>query len=235
MYQNFVPQDSVQQYVSQYTGHPYAPNGGDPYAGPTGYSMAANGPGPYGGIPFGPAFPPGGPGFPPGGPGFPPGGPGFPPVGPGAFSVQSGYEGFLVPSIVAPPPPPPPLFSALRSILPRSLMSLFMRSGDYIVRSLSFLFFGGIFTTAVCSMTPLCTITFPLLALLRFPTSATTLLQKTLGTEITTDRVARAAEFVGTALMKYQQLQAEQKNDNEAQSTKETTQKSSEDTADVPN
>lgn len=197
MYQNFVPQDNVQQYVSSYAGHPFGPASGpggiDPYSihGPTGYSMAPGLAGPYGGIPYGPGFP----------------------GGPGAFTVQSGYEGFLVPSVL-PPPPPPPFAGAVGLLqnllpLPRSLMSLIMRSGSYIFNSLAVVLLGGAVTTAFCTLTPLCTITFAALPLLGLRDTATAL-QKTLGQEITTDRVARAAEFVGTALVKYQTLQAEQ-------------------------
>lgn len=198
LYQNFVPQENVQQYVSSYAGHhPFGPPSGhggiDPYSihGPTGYSMAPGPSGPYAGIPYGPGFP----------------------GGPGAFTVQSGYEGFLVPSVIPPPPPPPfqGAFGLLRNLMPmpNSLISLLMRSGGYIFNSLAVVLFGGAVTTALCTLTPLCTITFAALPLLGLR-DTTTALQKALGQEITSERVARAAEFVGTALVKYQTLQAEQ-------------------------
>lgn len=173
MYQNFVPQDNVQQYVNSYGG-PYAPGG-----------HAVGYPVPYGG--------------------------GY---GPGAgLAFQSGYEGFLMPHIPQIPPPPPPgpgLMDIFRSSLPysRTVTSMLMRSGTYLMNSIFVVLFGGAVTTAICTLTPLCTITFaalPFLGLRESLTSKT--IKESIASEITSDRVRRAAEFVRTALEKYNQIQ----------------------------
>lgn len=221
LYQTFVPQESVQQYVNSYGG-PYPPNNGgggvnggieliDVSAAPGGGIPIINGGGGGGIGPIG-----GGGGGPIGGPyalgpyGFPLGaGP------PGGFSVQSGFEGFLVPHVPGPPPPPPPPpysigpgpFDLLRAIIPQSIASIFMRSGGFLLQSIGVILFGGAVTTAICSMTPLCTISFAALPLLGLRDGATKAVTDALSKEVTTDRVARAAAFVQNAIAKYQQLQ----------------------------
>lgn len=179
LYQNFVPQDNVQQYVNSYGG-PYAPN-----AHAVGYP-----------IPYGPGY------------------------GPSPYGVQSGYEGFLIPQIAPPPPPPPSFLENFRNILPfpQTVMSMFMRSGTYLLSSIGVVLFGGAVTTAICTFTPFCTITFaalPFLGLRESLTSKT--IKESIASEITSDRVRRAAEFVRTALEKYNQIQEdinkESKND----------------------
>lgn len=84
---------------------------------------------------------------------------------PGAFAVQSGYEGYLVPgppqnSVETRDEPSP--VSALTSSLPT-----FMRMTSQLGRAFAFLMsllavtvFGGGITTAICTFTPLCTISF---------------------------------------------------------------------------
>ncbi|KAJ6638892.1 hypothetical protein Bhyg_11630 [Pseudolycoriella hygida] len=161
MYQNFVPQDSVQQYVNSYGG-PYAPG-----AHAVGYP-----------IPYGAGY------------------------GPGGFALQTGF------------------LDIFRNTLPypRTIMSMLMRSGTYLLSSIGVILFGGAVTTAICTLTPLCTITFaalPFLGLRETLTSKT--IKESIANEITSDRVRRAAEFVRTALEKYNQIQedfdTETKND----------------------
>lgn len=169
LYQTFVPQDNVQQYVSSYGG-PYAP-------GPNAVGYPAAYPGPY---------------------------------GPGGFALQTGYEGYLFPQVPAPPPPPPGLLDIFRSTLPYSttVTSMLMRSGTYLLSSIGVILFGGAVTTAICSFTPLCTITFAALPFLGLRESLTTkTIKEAVANEITSDRVRRAAEFVRTALEKYNQIQ----------------------------
>lgn len=84
---------------------------------------------------------------------------------PGAFAVQSGYEGYLVPgppqnSVETRDEPRP--VSALTSSVPT-----FMRMTSQLGRAFAFLMsllavtvFGGGITTAICTFTPLCTISF---------------------------------------------------------------------------
>lgn len=134
---------------------------------------------------------------------------------PGGFAVQTGYEGYLVPHI--PPPPPSPFLgtaiSFLRSILPfpGSIFSAVARIGSSILSSLGVILFGGAVTTLICTFTPFCTISFAALPFLRLKNNAKEITEK-IGAEITPERVARAAEFMKTALEKYQKLQATNSN-----------------------
>lgn len=191
MYQNFIPQDNVQQYVNSYGG-PYSPNG-QAVGYPVGYGGGGYGGG-YGGVGYGP--------------------------GPGGFGLQTGYEGFLVPQIPPPPPPPIGLWDVLRNQLPypRTLMSMLMRSGTYLLSSIGVLLFGGAATTAICTFTPLCTITFaalPFLGLRESLTSKT--IKESIASEITSERVRRAAEFVRTALEKYNQIQEDMSKESKSE------------------
>lgn len=169
----------MQQYVNSYGG-PYAPGQA------VGYPMS------YGGYPVG---------------GYPGGG------YPGTYAVQNGIDGYLIPQYPSPPPPGPPppgYLEIFRNNLPysRNVMSMLMRSGTYFLSSIGVILFGGAVTTAICSFTPLCTITFaalPFLGLRETLTSKT--IKESIAKEITSDRVRRAAEFVRTALEKYNQIQ----------------------------
>lgn len=171
MYQNFVPQDSVQQYVNSYGG-PYAP-GGHAVGYPLGYGAPGYGPGP-------------------------------------GFAVQTGYEGFLVPQIPPPVPPPPGLFDILRNQLPypRSVMSMVMRSGTYLLGSIGVILFGGMVTTAICTFTPFCTITFAALPFLGLREALSTksigeTIKETVASEATKERVRRAADFLQDVYVTY--------------------------------
>lgn len=87
-------------------------------------------------------------------------------------------------------------------------MSMLMRSGTYLLSSIGVILFGGAVTTAICSFTPLCTITFAALPFLGLRESLTTkTIKESIANEITSERVRRAAEFVRTALEKYNQIQ----------------------------
>lgn len=136
--------------------------------------------------------------------------------GPNGFGVQTGFEGYYVPSAVGvpiPPPPPPPgpaFWDVFRNNLPypRTMLSMLMRSGTYLLSSIGVVLFGGAVTTAICTFTPFCTISFaalPLLGLRDTLTSKT--IKESIASEITSDRVRRAAEFLRSALEKYNQIQ----------------------------
>ncbi|XP_037030738.1 uncharacterized protein LOC119070489 [Bradysia coprophila] len=134
--------------------------------------------------------------------------------GPSGFGVQTGFEGYYVPSgVPIPPPPPPPgpaIWDLFRNNLPypRTMLSMLMRSGTYLLSSIGVVLFGGAVTTAICTFTPLCTISFaalPLLGLRETLNSKT--IKESIASEITSDRVRRAAEFLRTALEKYNQIQ----------------------------
>lgn len=68
----------------------------------------------------------------------------------------------------------------------------------FLVGGVALLVIGGIFTTAVCSWTQLCTITFSGFGKLN---------KDTVRELVTPERVATAAAFVEDAVQKYQRLQ----------------------------
>lgn len=77
------------------------------------------------------------------------------------YAVQSGYEGYLIPS--APPRQTSSWSSGMLSTLvPLSNFALTYgaRATTYIWNLLILLVIGGAFTTAICTFTPFCTITF---------------------------------------------------------------------------
>lgn len=138
--------------------------------------------------------------------------------GPAGFGVQTGFEGYYVPSgVPIPPPPPPPgpgFLDVFRNNLPysRTMWSMLMRSGTYLLSSIGVVLFGGAVTTAICTFTPLCTITFAALPLLGLrDTLNSKTIKETIASELTSDRARRAAEVLLTAVEKYSKLQDEPK------------------------
>ncbi|XP_026292719.2 uncharacterized protein LOC113217094 [Frankliniella occidentalis] len=109
------------------------------------------------------------------------------------FSVQTGYEGYLVPyqghSVAA--PGPLGLLGALA--LPKIGIKLFPKVGLFLLGFLFLLLIGGAFTTAVCAFTPFCTISFLGLGLTR----------NTMRSYLTPDRLTQTTAFVLDAIDKY--------------------------------
>lgn len=147
---------------------------------------------------------------------------------PGAYAVQSGYEGYLVPSFPEPAPAAvaPSNFLAetevgpfelLGEFLPssRTVLSLISRLSSWLFGGLGTVAMGGLITTGICTFTPLCSISFAALPFaLPFTLPFLTLRDtaKTLGNAIeidadTAERVRRAADFVQAAMEKYNKLQ----------------------------
>lgn len=94
---------------------------------------------------------------------------------PGAFNVQTGFEGYLVPGPQLPPQKqvvaprnPPSVINSLQAIPSgliasmRDTTSLLSRSFAFVMTLLGVTIGGGAITTALCSFTPLCTISFAL-------------------------------------------------------------------------
>lgn len=162
IYQTFVPQDAVQQYVQQYGGQ-YMPQ--------TAYSSNYD---------------------------------------PAGFTVQTGYEGFLVPA--EPPAQSSSLFPALiRSLpLPKSIATLIMKVGAFLISSVGVVVAGGFLTTLLCTFTPVCKIALlaPIFGIAKNNQVAETIAE-TVAENVTAERVKRAAEFVRNALEKYAQLNME--------------------------
>lgn len=100
------------------------------------------------------------------------------PYNSGAFHVETGVEGFFVPKphqaveVIEPRVPSSfSGFSALSTLMPtalRTAASFLGRSVSLIVGALGMVILGGGVTTAICSFTPLCTISFvPLIGVRR--------------------------------------------------------------------
>lgn len=133
---------------------------------------------------------------------------------PGAFAVQSGYEGYLVPGPASNSPAAIDYadsayspFTALTNIIPspRTVISAIGRALAVVLGLVGITVMGGGLTTAICTFTPLCTISFAL------PFVRSTAKKVAEAVDIdpeTTERLSRAANFVQTALEKFQKMQA---------------------------
>lgn len=143
---------------------------------------------------------------------------------PGAFSVQSGYEGYLVPgpapllparSTELGTPQLPSLFSgplsALTSIFPsmRDATAMIGRSMGILLGLIGVTIFGGGVTTALCTFTPLCSISFalPFVGLRGFRDTAKTITDALNIDKTTSENIARAADLTFTAIEKFQKMQ----------------------------
>lgn len=153
---------------------------------------------------------------------------------PGAFAVQSGYEGYLVPG-----PPPVAVEASSKEITPKQAQPSFFesisnpftslvaslplpRSVMGFIQSLfgmmSMMGMGAAMTTAICTFTPLCSISFAGLPLFAFRSGFKDLDDtspiKTLAKSV------NAEEFINQALAKYSEIHSNQK---EAASGQEAT------------
>uniref|UniRef100_A0A182JTU7 Uncharacterized protein n=1 Tax=Anopheles christyi TaxID=43041 RepID=A0A182JTU7_9DIPT len=163
LYQKFLPQDAVQQYVHSYTGHPYPAT---PY---------------FGGAPFDSAT---------------------------AFAAipTGGFEGFLIPAPVE--KDSTSLLTSMRTLLPsaRSLVTFVGRLVSVLVGSVGVLFFGTILTSLTCFFTPFCTLSFRNAKFLTGAQETAQEIVQTVGDQVTPERVKRAAEFLYTAIDRFQRL-----------------------------
>lgn len=148
IYSTFIPQDAVQQYVSQYG---------------TGYSGQA-------------------------------------------------LEGFLIPTLpypayeravdYEPQPNLPSYLSIFRTLLPapKLILTVLLKIISVSLVSAGVLFFG----TLICTLTPICSPTLAIPALLRKETKE---IVEKIGEEITPERIKRAADLFSKAIAKYQNIQ----------------------------
>lgn len=149
---------------------------------------------------------------------------------PVSVPIQTEYEGFLFPMNpqtkspaqsqpqLTPPPPPPTatqnamenikspntdlIIAVLRSVLPRNLVHFIVNWGTMIANFFSVVVFGGLMTTAICTLTPLCSISFAPLAFgfrNGFPSDASN--------QTTLQRIRRGTEMLNSALVKFERMQ----------------------------
>lgn len=199
------------------------PFGGPPFGGPPfgrpPFGKPFGGP-PFGGPPFGKPFGPFGRPLGPPFVGPPPLGP--PPFGPVGFAPVETEYGIFIPDghhdphdhhgfdVFAPPPPPPygfpaDLIDSLWDLVPRSVGFMFAKWSAFIVSIFSLVAFGGIMTTAICSFTSFCSITFASLPFAALRNSFASKKDENGNSSI--DRVRRAVQFVTSAIEKYDKLQ----------------------------
>lgn len=139
------------------------------------------------------------------------------PYNPGAFSVQSGYEGYIVPG-------PPELvqqraneastelpfvgtitnsLTSLTSTLPVPIRSIATQAITILGALLGFTVLGGGLTTAICTLTPFCTISFALPFALPFARSGLKFIARPFVGE-------ENAELLETTLLRLSQMQNKQ-------------------------
>lgn len=139
---------------------------------------------------------------------------------PGPIMVQTGYEGFLVPTnaasadsatdatttvVAAPSPAMNPLMAFASRLLPTILMSTLFRIAAVVLSAVGIILFGGAITNTLCRLTQICEIPSKAVNLLR--SGGAQDVGRMLAEEITPERVRRTAEFVRNAIHKYSQLQ----------------------------
>lgn len=156
--------------------------------------------------------------------------------------AQTQFEGYLVPIQMKSQPPPtlpsPPtavqpyaieptntlapkspnadIVAVLRNILPPSVLYFLVNWGSIIMNSFSIIAFGGIMTTAICTLTPLCTIS---LGTLPFGFRGEFAGKAGNANETNTlERVRRASEMLSSAIDTYEELQKSVTNDRKSKS-----------------
>ncbi|KAF5279675.1 hypothetical protein FQR65_LT15310 [Abscondita terminalis] len=121
---------------------------------------------------------------------------------PDAYNPNPGYDGYLIPVNSAPSTYTPQIenkslgFSARGAL--NVMLKVLAKVGLFLLGGVALLVVGGVFTTAVCSLSPICTIEFHGLKNLN---------KETVRSLITPERVANAANFVEKAVDKYQRMQ----------------------------
>ncbi|KAF5293221.1 hypothetical protein FQA39_LY13689 [Lamprigera yunnana] len=116
------------------------------------------------------------------------------------YGPNTAYEGYLIPANVVPylsGEIKNPVISQTQSAL-YVMLRVLAKVGLFLLGGVALLVVGGVFTTAVCSLTPFCAITF---------NGFKDINKETVRSLVTPERVASAAAFVENAVNKYQRLQ----------------------------
>lgn len=96
----------------------------------------------------------------------------------------------------------------LQALLPPSVLQLIVTWSSFVFNSFSIIVFAGLITSAICTITPICTLTFgalPMSFQRQFPIPNMTYAN---GTEVSmSQRVRRATKMLSTAFEKYDKLQ----------------------------
>lgn len=92
----------------------------------------------------------------------------------------------------------------LQALLPPKLLQMFYSWVNFILSSVSMMAVAAVITSAICSLTPICTLTFGAMPI-SFQRKFTAAMNNGSGT--TMQRVRRAADMVSNAIEKYEKLQ----------------------------
>ncbi|KAB0802675.1 hypothetical protein PPYR_04861 [Photinus pyralis] len=115
-----------------------------------------------------------------------------------SFEPSASYEGYLMPNLVQYPQYGEENKSSVAKSSLAVMLKILAKVGLFLLGGVALLFVGGAFTTAVCSLTPICTITF---------NGFKGINHEKMRALVTPERVANAAAFVENAVDKYQRLQ----------------------------
>lgn len=95
----------------------------------------------------------------------------------------------------------------LQALLPPTVLQMIVAWANFILNSFTMMAFAGAITSTICSLTPICTLTFSALPL-SVRQKITAKMTNEDGSDVTTiQRVRRAADMVSNALDKYEKLQ----------------------------
>lgn len=128
--------------------------------------------------------------------------------------MQTGTEGYLVPTAVATSSSDSSssssstsgAFDFLTTLIPSLMVSSVFRVIAGVISALGVVLFGGAITTAICSLTPICDITFRAVSYMRRKGTAERV-GKIIAEDLTPERIKRATEIVWKAIRKYSELQ----------------------------
>ncbi|XP_046743289.1 uncharacterized protein LOC124409610 [Diprion similis] len=137
------------------------------------------------------------------------------------YSVQTGYEGYVVSPSAAVDEPEATGYSGLWSVMSpvsRFALTYGARIGVYFLNLLLLLLLGGIFTTSVCTFTPLCTITILGLGKAQVREQVSELAR----TYMTPERISAATGLVKKAIDKYAAMQTQPINEETKETDKES-------------
>ncbi|KYB24770.1 hypothetical protein TcasGA2_TC031895 [Tribolium castaneum] len=119
---------------------------------------------------------------------------------PDMYGSISPYEGYLYPS--ADYPLSSSTFNSMTQGAFQLLLKFFSKISLFLLGGMVLLLVGGLFTTAVCSFTPLCNITF---------NGFSNIDKETVRAFMTPEKLSTAAALVQDAIGKYQRLQRSRK------------------------
>lgn len=120
------------------------------------------------------------------------------------------FESIIIPATALEPKADPinsmdTIFGPLAPVI-ATLISVVAKIGGTLLSIAGVVIFGGIITSVFCSFTPFCRVSFLETPVNQLKNNTVETLEN-IGTQVTTDRIRRAAEFVTAAIEKFEHLQ----------------------------